>query len=68
MARLFGTDGIRGRANDTLTPELAFKVGRAHGCLVKEQFQDGNSEQICKRPVIAVGRDTRISGQLLQYS
>lgn len=68
MARLFGTDGIRGRANDTLTPELAFRVGRAHGCLVKEQFQGDNSEQACKRPLIAVGRDTRTSGQLLQYS
>ncbi|MGM9997784.1 MAG: phosphoglucosamine mutase [Candidatus Bruticola sp.] len=68
MARLFGTDGIRGRANDTLTPELAFKVGRAHGYLVKEQFQNGNSADSCRRPVIAVGRDTRVSGQLLQHS
>lgn len=68
MARLFGTDGIRGRANDNLTPELAFRVGRAHGCLVKEQFKGDDAEQTCKRPVIAVGRDTRTSGQLLQYS
>ena len=30
MSRLFGTDGVRGRANLNLTPELAFKVGRAH--------------------------------------
>ncbi|MGM9991463.1 MAG: phosphoglucosamine mutase [Candidatus Bruticola sp.] len=68
MARLFGTDGIRGRANDTLTPELAFKVGRAHGYLVKEQFQSSSSAETCRRPVIAVGRDTRVSGQLLQNS
>ena len=29
MARLFGTDGVRGIANDTLTPELAYHLGRA---------------------------------------
>lgn len=29
MGRLFGTDGIRGIANDDLTPELAFNIGRA---------------------------------------
>ena len=31
MTRLFGTDGVRGVANETLTPELAFKLGRG-GC------------------------------------
>lgn len=57
MARLFGTDGVRGVANRDLTPELAFRIGRAHGHLLG---RDGG------RPRVAVGRDTRISGQMLE--
>ncbi|MBL0385548.1 phosphoglucosamine mutase [Tumebacillus sp. ITR2] len=58
MARYFGTDGIRGIANQELTPELAYKLGRA-GAYVLTQ---GSGE---KRPKIAVGKDTRISGEML---
>lgn len=55
-ARLFGTDGIRGRANeDFLTPELALAFGRA---VALKFAQDG-------KPVV-IGRDTRISGPLLE--
>ena len=61
MARLFGTDGVRGQANLTLTPEMAFKIGRAHGYLLRKENPD---EYI----FVVVGRDTRISGELLQYS
>ncbi len=63
MSRLFGTDGVRGRANLNLTPELAFKVGRAHAYQIIQnpQLQRGG------RPQVVVGRDTRLSGQLLQY-
>ena len=55
MARLFGTDGIRGVANADLTPELATRVGRAAGAAL------GGSG----RPFF-IGRDTRISGPMLE--
>jgi phosphoglucosamine mutase len=55
MARLFGTDGVRGLANVELTPELALAVGaaavRALGVA---------------RPQVVIGRDTRPSGELLE--
>jgi phosphoglucosamine mutase len=56
-ARLFGTDGIRGIANLELTPELALRVGYA---AVKVLARDND------RPFIVVGRDTRISGNMLE--
>jgi phosphoglucosamine mutase len=56
VARLFGTDGVRGVANRDLTPELAFALGRA----VVAALGGGG------RPRIAIGRDTRISGPMLQ--
>lgn len=59
MARLFGTDGVRGVANRDLTPELAFRIGRAHGHLLA---RDG------RRPRLVVGRDTRVSGPMLEAS
>ena len=58
MSRLFGTDGVRGVANDDLTPELAFEIGRA-GATVLAHTSDRH------RPVI-VGRDTRLSGTMLE--
>ncbi|MDF2572106.1 MAG: glmM [Sporomusa sp.] len=57
MARLFGTDGVRGLANVELTPELAFKMGRAATYYFGKEY---------KRPVFYIGRDTRISGQMLE--
>ncbi len=56
--RLFGTDGVRGVANADLTPELAFRVGRA-GASVLAPRSDG------RKPII-VGRDTRLSGTMLE--
>lgn len=56
MARLFGTDGVRGVANRDLTPELAFKLGRA-GAYVMVRSGGGH---------MVVGRDTRVSGDMLQ--
>jgi phosphoglucosamine mutase len=56
VTRLFGTDGVRGVANRDLTPELAFALGRA---AVAALGGDG-------RPRVAIGRDTRISGPMLQ--
>ena len=57
MARLFGTDGIRGVANSELTAELAYKLGRA------ATFYFGKSVD---RPQIVIGRDTRLSGMMLE--
>ena len=59
MARLFGTDGVRGRANVDLMPELAYRLGRA--AAVYFGAED-------KSPMILIGRDTRISGELLEAS
>lgn len=60
MGKYFGTDGVRGEANKELTPELAFKLGRCGG-YVLSQHESGE-----RRPRVLVGRDTRISGQLLE--
>jgi phosphoglucosamine mutase len=57
--RLFGTDGVRGRANADLTPELALSVARAAAGVLAER--DGTS-----RPVAVVGRDPRASGEMLE--
>jgi len=57
MGVLFGTDGVRGVANRDLTPELAFKLGRAGAfCLAQDH----------PRPKILIGKDTRISGDMLE--
>ncbi|MBQ7503167.1 phosphoglucosamine mutase [bacterium] len=69
MAHLFGTDGVRGQANVSLIPELAFDIGRAHGFFIRNGRSVSAGDNVgSERPVIAVGRDTRISGQMLQYS
>lgn len=60
MGKYFGTDGVRGEANVELTPELAFKLGRCGG-YVLSQHESGD-----QRPRVLVGRDTRISGQMLE--
>ena len=59
MSRLFGTDGIRGVANvEPLTPELAFRVGRQLVATLGEHGTD--------RVRVVIGRDTRVSGHLLE--
>ena len=40
MGKLFGTDGVRGVANSELTPELAFRLGRAAGTLLKNRSRE----------------------------
>jgi len=57
MARLFGTDGVRGVANSELTPDLAFKLGRAAALYFGREI---------KTPKIIIGRDTRLSGSMLE--
>ena len=58
MARLFGTDGVRGRANDQLTPELALALASAAVSVLGAHTQT--------RPRVVVGRDPRASGELLE--
>ena len=57
--KYFGTDGVRGIANQDLSPELSFKLGRIGGYILTKHTDK-------KNPQVLVGRDTRISGQLLQ--
>ncbi|MGQ9780525.1 MAG: phosphoglucosamine mutase [Bacillota bacterium] len=56
MGKLFGTDGVRGVANRELTPELAFRLGRAGAAVLAAG----------KRPRVLIGRDTRLSGEMLE--
>ena len=58
MARMFGTDGVRGKANAELTPELAYKLGRAAAIY----FTKKNGESA----TIFIGRDTRLSGPMYE--
>jgi phosphoglucosamine mutase len=57
MARLFGTDGVRGVANEELTPLLAMQLGQAGACVLTKENNH--------KPTIMVGCDTRISGDML---
>ncbi|TYR78123.1 phosphoglucosamine mutase [Priestia megaterium] len=57
MGKYFGTDGVRGVANSELTPELAFKIGRFGGYVLTKDTE---------RPKVLIGRDTRISGHMLE--
>jgi len=59
MGKYFGTDGVRGVANGELTPELVFRLGRSGGSVLTRNKQG-------ERPTILVGRDTRISGEMLE--
>ena len=58
MGRMFGTDGVRGIANKELSPALAFNLGRIGAYVLTEETH--------KKPRIAVGKDTRISGDMLE--
>lgn len=58
MGKYFGTDGVRGVANLELTPELAFKIGRYGGYVLTKNCEG--------KPKVLIGRDTRISGQMLE--
>ncbi len=57
MSRLFGTDGVRGIANSELTANLAFKLGKAGAYVLSKKDE---------RPVVLIGKDTRISGDMLE--
>src|SRR5262245_24868836 len=55
--RYFGTDGIRGRANGVITPDLALRVGQAAGLV----FRRGEH-----RHRVLIGKDTRLSGYMIE--
>ncbi|MCM3631050.1 phosphoglucosamine mutase [Paenibacillus glycanilyticus] len=57
MGKYFGTDGVRGVANQELTPELAYKIGRCGGYVLTGQAD---------KPKVVIGLDTRISGPMLE--
>jgi phosphoglucosamine mutase len=57
VRRYFGTDGIRGRANGVITPELALRVGQAAGLV----FKNGDH-----RHRVLIGKDTRLSGYMIE--
>lgn len=56
MTRLFGTDGVRGIANQKLTPKLCYDIGRAAAFVLTKN----------KKGKVLVGRDTRLSGDLVE--
>ena len=58
MGRLFGTDGVRGVANQELTCETAFKIGQAVAFVLTEECH--------RKPKILIGKDTRISCDMLE--
>ncbi len=58
MARLFGTDGIRGLANKDITAELAMHIGRAAAAVLTKGRR--------RRPIVLIGKDTRISSDMLE--
>ncbi len=53
----FGTDGIRGRANGVITPELALRVGQAAGIVLR---------RVDHRHRVVIGKDTRLSGYMIE--
>ena len=58
MGKLFGTDGVRGVANLELTPSLAMEIGRAAAHVLTKATKH--------KPKILIGKDTRISGDMLE--
>lgn len=60
MGELFGTDGVRGVANEELTGELAYKLGRSGGYYLTKDFEGD------RKPVMLIGKDTRVSGDMLE--
>ena len=60
MTRLFGTDGVRGLANEALTAPMALKLGAAAATVLTQ-----NRRSESRRPTALIGRDPRVSGEML---
>src|SRR3954454_23266693 len=65
MLRVFGTDGVRGLANREVTAELALDLSVAAARVIMSR---GEVRRTRQRPLAVVGRDTRISGQILEHA
>src|SRR3954462_6855954 len=65
MARVFGTDGVRGLANREVTAELALDLSVAAARVIIDR---GDFDRARERPLAVVGRDPRISGQFLEHA
>jgi phosphoglucosamine mutase len=66
MARLFGTDGVRGVAGEDLTSQLALDVSRAAATVLHDSGVFEAREVAGQRPLAVVGRDPRASGEFLE--
>jgi phosphoglucosamine mutase len=66
MARLFGTDGVRGVAGEDLTSQLALDVSRAAATVLHDSGAFEAKEAAGRRPLAVVGRDPRASGEFLE--
>ena len=66
MTRLFGTDGVRGLANRTLTVDLAVRLGAAAAAVLASGADAARSFGGTERPLAVVGRDPRVSGEMLE--
>ena len=66
MARLFGTDGVRGVAGEDLTSQLALEVSRAAATVLHDSGAFQAKEAAGRRPLAVVGRDPRASGEFLE--
>ncbi|MFW6017097.1 MAG: phosphoglucosamine mutase [bacterium] len=60
MGKMFGTDGVRGVANKELTGEIAYKLGRAGGYYLSNDYNGK------RKPLMIIGKDTRVSGDMLE--
>ena len=58
MEKFFGTDGVRGIANEELSCELAMNIGRAAGSVLSKYYHD--------KPIFIIGKDTRLSSDMLE--
>jgi phosphoglucosamine mutase len=65
MPRVFGTDGVRGLANREVTAELALDLSVAAARVILDR---GDFDRTRERPLAVVGRDPRISGQILEHA
>ncbi len=59
MGRLFGTDGVRGIANRDLSTQRAAEIGRALAEVIRQEHPE-------ERPTVVIGKDTRLSGDMLE--
>ncbi|OEF97668.1 phosphoglucosamine mutase [Desulfuribacillus alkaliarsenatis] len=67
MGEFFGTDGIRGVANKDLTPELAYRLGRAAGYVLTKQLElDQSQLDQSQDKLVLIGKDTRLSSDMLE--